>query len=149
MGGSWAVGRNGLTLFWNLRLAVDTIDLKDQEPGNLALEPGFLMEVVVLAVGSGGAGLTRGNGFVRRSVWLLDSSVVSGALPPTPAPACCLTPCTFPLQAGSRPGWHEDREQGPHIHADLLQRFRERLWELYLCGHKQAWQHQRQPHTVW
>lgn len=53
------------------------------------------------------------------------------------------------LQAGHRPGRHEDREQRPHIHADLLQRLREGLWELYLCGHEQAWDYQCQHHTVW
>lgn len=53
------------------------------------------------------------------------------------------------LQASHRPGRREDWEQRPHIHSDFLQCFRKGLWELYLCGHKQAWKYQRQHHTVW
>lgn len=57
--------------------------------------------------------------------------------------------CLLWLQAQHWPRWGEDWKQRPNVYPDLLQRFRKGLWELHLCGHKQAGEHQCQYHTVW
>lgn len=114
----------------------------------------LLIEAVVLMVWVIGAGLVRGKGFLwgrrlpyRIKLWYLWV---------LPAPSVCCFTIVEPdqqylllLQASNRPGRREDWEQRSHIHSDLLQCFRKGLWELYLCGHKQAWEHQCQHHTVW
>jgi len=52
------------------------------------------------------------------------------------------------LQVSERAGGRADREQGPPVDTDLLQRLGEGLWQLHVRGHEQAGQHQRQHHPV-
>lgn len=68
---------------------------------------------------------------------------------PEPQPRSSSTAIRVSPQVSERAGGCADREQGPPVHADLLQRLGEGLRQLHVRGHEQAGQHQRQHHPLW